>query len=44
MAAVAADVFEAKDFSNLAHWQSLAWHGTPRDYWGTTVPSVDDCS
>jgi hypothetical protein len=23
-------VFKAKDFSNLTHWQSLAWHGAPR--------------
>ena len=28
--AMAADVFEAKDFANLTHWQSLAWHGAPR--------------
>ena len=44
VAAVAADVFEAKDFSNLTHWQSLAWHGAPRDCWRDTVPSVNDCS
>jgi len=42
--AYAADVFEAKDFSNLTHWQSLAWHGAPRDSWRDTVPSVNDCS
>ena len=30
VAAMAADVFEAKDFSNLTHWQSRAWHGAPR--------------
>ena len=28
--AMAADMFEAKDFSNLTHWQSLAWHGAPQ--------------
>jgi hypothetical protein len=32
VAAVAADMFEAKNFSNLTHWQSLAWHGAPRDH------------
>ena len=42
--AVTTDVFEAEDFSNLTHWQSLAWHGAPRDHWRDTVPSVDDCS
>jgi hypothetical protein len=41
---MAADMFEAKHFSNLTHWQSLAWHGAPRDHWRETVPSVDDCS
>jgi len=41
---MAADVFEAKDFSNLTHWQSLAWHDAPRDHWRDTVPSVNDCS
>ncbi len=41
---MAADVFEAEDFSNLTHWQSLAWHGAPRDHWEATVPSVEDCS
>lgn len=25
--------FEAENFSNLAHWQSLAWHGTSRNHW-----------
>ncbi len=30
---MATDVFEAKNFSNLTHWQSLAWHGAPRDHW-----------
>jgi hypothetical protein len=44
MAAVAADIFEAKNFSNLTHWQSLAWHGAPRDHEGETVPWLDDCS
>ena len=44
VAAMAADVFEAEDFSNLTHWQSLAWHGAPRDHWRDTVPSVNDCS
>ena len=44
MTAMAADVFEAEDFSNLTHWQSLAWHGAPRDHWRDTVPSVNDCS
>ncbi len=44
VAAVAADVLEAKDFSNLTHGQSLAWHGAPRDRWGATVPWVEDCS
>ena len=29
-AAVPAHVLEAKDFSNLTHRQSLAWHGAPR--------------
>ena len=28
--AMAADVFEPEDFSNLSHWQSLAWHGAPQ--------------
>src|SRR3954453_16979716 len=28
--AMAAHVFEAEDFSNLTHPQSLAWHGAPR--------------
>lgn len=28
--ALAAGVPEAKDFSNLAHGQSLGWHGSPR--------------
>ena len=41
---MAADVFEAEDFSNLTHWQSLAWHGAPPDHWRDTVPSVNDCS
>ena len=41
---MAADVFEAEDFSYLTHWQSLAWHGAPRDHWRATVPSVDHCS
>ena len=41
---MAADVFEAEDFSNLTHWQSLAWHGAPRDHWRDTVSSVNDCS
>jgi len=41
---MAANVFEAEDFSNLTHWQSLAWHGAPRDHWRDTVPSVNDCS
>ena len=44
VAAVAADMFEAKNFSNLTHWQSLAWHGAPRDHEGETVPWLDDCS
>jgi hypothetical protein len=44
MAAMTADVLEAEDFSNLTHWQSLAWHGAPRDHWRDTVPSVNDCS
>jgi len=44
MAAVAADMFEAKNFSNLPHWQSLAWHGAPRDHEGETVPWLDDCA
>jgi hypothetical protein len=30
VAAMAADMFEAKNFANLTHWQSLAWHGAPR--------------
>ena len=29
MAAVATDVFEAKDFSDLTHWQSLAGMALP---------------
>jgi hypothetical protein len=41
---MAADLFEAEDFSNLTHWQSLAWHGAPRNQWRNTMPSVDDCS
>jgi hypothetical protein len=30
VAAMTADVFKAEDFSNLTHWQFLAWHGAPR--------------
>ena len=30
MPAMAADMFETKDFSYLTHWQSLAWHDAPR--------------
>ena len=44
VATMAADVFEAEHFSNLSHWQSLAWHGAPRGCWRDTVPSVNDCS
>ena len=44
VAALATDVLETKNLSNLTHRQSLAWHGGPRCHSGTTLPWVDDCS
>ena len=41
--ALAAGVLEAKDFSNLAHGQSLGGHGSPRRRCRTEPAPVDDC-
>ena len=43
VAALATDVLETKNLSNLTHRQSLAWHGYPRCHSETTLPWVDDC-
>jgi hypothetical protein len=41
--AVAGDVFETQNLSDLTHRQSLSWHGVPRGCLPESVPSVDDC-
>jgi hypothetical protein len=40
VSALAADMLEMKNFSHLAHRQSLGWHRAPL-LWGSSLPSVE---